>query len=54
MKEPRNEREEHSALMRTPAMPVEPERGAINANELPLTAALWALIVVAVFAMFVF
>ena len=30
MKAPRNEREEHSALMRTPAMPVEPEQSRIS------------------------
>ena len=30
MKAPRNEREAHSALMRTPAMPVEPEQSRIS------------------------
>ena len=35
-------------------MPAEPEQGAIEANEWPLTAALLALVVVAGFAMFVF
>ena len=54
MKAPLNEREAHAALSRTPAMPAEPEQGAIEANEWPLTAALLALVVVAGFAMFVF
>ena len=54
MKAPRNEREAHAALSRTPAIPAEPEQSAIEANEWPPSAALWALIVVVGFAMFVF